>query len=170
MLPKCKRQPEYSPFNPPLACNSVDLKDFEITMRIVYASFGGRGDTQPHIAFAVEVRLLPRWRVCTCLSTCGHTFVPQCESHPPLAPSTRTIHSHHPLAPSPRSTYPPLAPSTRRSRAAGPRRPRGPPVHLSGVPVAGAHDRGAICDRKPTNNGGYHGEAGASHIHRQTCT
>eukprot|EP00964_Phaeocystis_antarctica_P119784 scaffold83535_cov59-Phaeocystis_antarctica.AAC.1 len=101
-------------------------------MRIVYASFGGRGDTQPHIAFAVEVRLLPRWR---------------CESHPPLAPSTRTIHSHHPLAPSPRSTYPPLAPSTRRSRAAGPRRPRGPPVHLSGVPVAGAHDRGAIRDR-----------------------
>ena len=33
-------------------------------MRIVYASFGARGDTQPHIAFAVEVRLLPRWLVC----------------------------------------------------------------------------------------------------------
>ena len=78
-------------------------------------------------------RRLPRVRALALGHFCATRTL---HSHPPLAPSTRTLHSH-----------PPLAPSPRRSRAAGPRRPRGPPVHPSRVPVAGAHGRGAIRDR-----------------------
>ena len=42
---------------------SFGVQSRKLFMRIVYAAFGSRGDTQPHIAFAVEVSRLPRVRV-----------------------------------------------------------------------------------------------------------
>ena len=80
-------------------------------MRIVLAAFGSRGDTQPHIAFAVEVRRLPRVRVSTRALLC-HSHPPRTfHSHLCFAPFPRTFPSHLPLAPSPRTFPSHLLPS-----------------------------------------------------------
>ena len=66
-------------------------------MQIVYLASGSRGDTQPHIAFAVEVSrmVLEAWRdLALAPSTCyPHAFI---YAPTTLAPTTRTsIHTHH---------------------------------------------------------------------------
>ena len=95
-------------------------------MRIAYATFGSRGDTQPHIAFAVEVRRLPRVRVSvrSLIPLCACTLHLHLHSLPPTGtlpsvyvPSIRTLHSHPPirtLHSHPLHSHAPLAaPSTR---------------------------------------------------------
>ena len=77
-------------------------------MQIVFACAGSRGDTQPYIAFAVEVSRMVFVTACRDLcapSTCMHAHPSTCamvshlHTHPStypsiFAPTTRALHSH----------------------------------------------------------------------------